>query len=51
MITITRHPTGPRLHIAGHRIHHGPTGLLIAAIGLAIAAHDHKDWPWRPKDP
>lgn len=57
-ISVTRHPHGPRLHVLGARIHHGPPGALIAAagaalrkpllivLGAAIAASDAHDFPW-----
>lgn len=52
---IIRHPNGPRLYVGGLRVHHGTTGLLVAAaglgsrsrplvaLGLLLAAHDRHD--------
>jgi hypothetical protein len=31
MVKLERHPAGPRLWIAGQRIHHGAVGCLLAA--------------------
>jgi hypothetical protein len=50
---IVRHPHGPRLYIAGRRLHHGVAGLAVAAIctlfghrrlALASAAYGATDW-------
>ena len=38
-------PTLRRVWIGGQRVHHGLTGLLFAAAGLAMIAHDWKDRP------
>jgi hypothetical protein len=38
-------PTRRRLWICGQRVHHGPTGLMLAALGAALVAHDWKDRP------
>jgi hypothetical protein len=35
-----------RLWILGQRVHHGPTGILLAALGAALVAHDWKDRPF-----
>ncbi len=32
-----------RLWICGQRCHHGATGSLLAALGVALMAHDWKD--------
>ena len=32
-----------RLWIRGQRCHHGATGVLLAATGLLLMAHDWKD--------
>lgn len=57
-----RHPEGPRLYLKGRRIHHGTAGIFVAAaallvhqprlaaIGLAMIAHDAGDFPWRDCD-
>ena len=34
-----------RLWIPGQRMHHGPTGIVLAALGAALVAHDWKDRP------
>ena len=34
-----------RLWILGQRVHHGPTGIVLAALGAALVAHDWKDRP------
>lgn len=43
VLRITQHPTGPRLWICGHRVHHGLTGVLLVLAGVALAAHDRHD--------
>ena len=35
LIRLTVHPAGPRLYLAGRRIHHGLTGLALIASALA----------------
>jgi hypothetical protein len=37
--------TRRRLWICGQRIHHGSTGVLLAAFGTLLMAHDWKDRP------
>ena len=34
-----------RVWICGQRVHHGLTGVLLAAAGTALMAHDWKDRP------
>jgi hypothetical protein len=34
-----------RVWICGQRVHHGATGILLAAFGAALVAHDWKDRP------
>ncbi len=34
-----------RLWVGGWRLHHGVTGMILAAIGGALMAHDWKDRP------
>jgi hypothetical protein len=62
MTGVVRHPHGPRVYLAGRRIHHGSVGLALAAaavavhrprvalIGLALVAHDARDFPFRDRD-
>ena len=38
-------PTRRRVWICGQRVHHGATGILLAALGAALVAHDWKDRP------
>jgi hypothetical protein len=38
--------SGRRLCICGQRIHHGLTGVALAVVGVALALHDRRDWPW-----
>jgi hypothetical protein len=59
---IVRHPRGPRLYVAGLRVHHGSAGLAVAAAAVALrrpsvaaaalvaVAHDRADFPWRDCD-
>lgn len=67
LITIDRHPNGPRLYLHGLRIHHGLTGSVLMAMSLlvppsprrravracalAMIAEDGHDFPWRLIDP
>lgn len=62
MTGVVRHPNGPRLYVAGLRVHHGTAGCALALVGLtrrnlvltAIAAamvvDDLADFPWRDCD-
>ena len=62
MTGVVRHPYGPRLYVAGVRIHHGSAGCALALIGLArrnllltaiaaaMVADDVGDFPWRDCD-
>jgi len=34
-----------RLWIFGQRVHHGPTGIVLAALGALRVPHDWKDRP------
>lgn len=54
-VVVKRYPQGPRVWLAGQRVHHGSVGcaLLLAAgrkhrrllaAGLLLAAHDRHDW-------
>jgi hypothetical protein len=38
-------PERRRVWIGGQRVHHGLTGLMLAALGAALVAHDWKDRP------
>jgi len=38
-------PARRRLWVCGQRVHHGSTGLFLAALGAALVAHDWKDRP------
>jgi hypothetical protein len=56
LIYVQRHPNGPRLYVADHRVHHGTSGLVLCAACLltrrprtalamlALALHDAHDW-------
>lgn len=62
MTRIVGHPCGPRLYVAGLRVHHGAAGCaialiglarhntLIAAVGLVMAIDDRADFPFRDCD-
>lgn len=39
-----------RCWVLGKRLHHGLAGAAMVAIGLALAVHDRKDWPWPIND-
>ena len=61
-LNIDHHPHGPRLYVAGRRVHHGLAGGIAAlallstnhrrlALGLAAyAATDWRDFPFRDCD-
>ena len=34
-----------RVWVCGQRVHHGLTGVLLAAAGTVLMAHDWKDRP------
>jgi hypothetical protein len=38
-------PVRRRVWIGGQRVHHGATGVLLAALGAVLVAHDWKDRP------
>lgn len=62
MTGIVRHPWGPRVYLAGRRVHHGSAGCALALVGVArhnawlgviagaMIAHDAGDFPWRDCD-
>lgn len=57
-VVVRSYPQGPRVWIAGQRVHHGATGVALlaaaaltrrqrafaATLGLVLAAHDRHDW-------
>lgn len=64
LVVIRSYPQGPRVWVAGQRVHHGASGLLLAAmlrkrrrlavLALAWAAtdwHDRRAWFAREKVP
>lgn len=47
VVNVVDHADGKRLYICGLRCHHGPPGIVLAIIGLALCVsdwHDRKDW-------
>jgi len=34
-----------RVWVCGQRVHHGATGIMLAAFGAFLVAHDWKDRP------
>lgn len=42
-----RVPRGPnrgyRCYVLGRRLHHGVTGIMLAALGAAMVVHDRRD--------
>ena len=45
-------PSRRRLWLLGQRVHHGVAGLLLAATGTFLMAHDWKDRPmWFQRGP
>jgi hypothetical protein len=63
IVTVARKPGSVKVYVAGLRLHHGITGIVVAGAGLAlrrrrmfllgcaITAHDWRDWPWPIIDP
>jgi hypothetical protein len=43
-VVIVKHPKGPRLYVAGRRVHHGTWGCLAVATGAWLAWWDRRDW-------
>jgi hypothetical protein len=39
-----------RVYVFGRRVHHGRTGICLTLVGLAMVAHDRKDFPWPTVD-
>lgn len=37
---------GWRCYVAGHRLHHGMTGLILVGAGIALCLHDRRDFPY-----
>jgi hypothetical protein len=63
MVRIDKHENGPRVYLAGKRLHHGTVGLgltvtalkikklrPLALVGLAMIYHDRHDFPWTDKN-
>lgn len=62
VVRVDRHPYGPRVYLAGRRIHHGSAGLVLAValraarrrklsyLALLAVAHDARDFPFRDCD-
>ena len=61
VLRLDRHPAGPRLYVAGRRVHHGSAGAigaltlarrhpLLGAICVALLWHDRRDFPFRDCD-
>lgn len=61
-LCLIHHPHGPRLYVAGVRVHHGLAGLIGAALCALTGAHklaatlalygasDWRDFPFRDTD-
>jgi hypothetical protein len=53
-LVVRRFPQGPRVWLAGQRVHHGSVGCMLLAAGLhhrrvfaaglVLVAHDRHDW-------
>lgn len=41
---------GPRVYVAGYRLHHGAVGFALALLGVGLMLHDWKDRPWPLRD-
>lgn len=46
MTSLLRITPTRRLYCLGLRVHHGPVGVLLAVLGLVLAVHDRRDYPW-----
>lgn len=54
VVCVRRYPAGPRVWVCGQRVHHGATGLVLAALlhkrrhfaaaCLLACLHDRHDW-------
>jgi hypothetical protein len=57
IVAVRSYPQGPRLWVAGQRVHHGATGCALVAaacarrhavvcivVGGLLALHDRHDW-------
>lgn len=36
-----------RCYLVGRRLHHGLVGAIFVGVGVGLALHDLKDFPWR----
>lgn len=39
-------PNKKRVWVLGKRIHHGLVGVALIGVGVALAIHDRKDFPF-----
>jgi len=46
MFRVTRTAHGPKVYLAGLRVHHGLAGLALAAAGVALVIDDWADRWW-----
>jgi hypothetical protein len=57
IVAVRSYPQGPRVWVAGQRVHHGSVGVVVtlaaitsrrarlaALVGAALVAHDRHDW-------
>lgn len=47
VVDVLRSLPGPKVTIYGRRIHHGAFGCWLIAVGLLLALHDRRDFPWK----
>lgn len=43
-VVVRPYPQGRRVWVFGQRLHHGTVGLVLTLLGVALAAHDRRDW-------
>lgn len=59
-MNVIRHPNGPRVYVAGRRVHHGLAALIalpfcgrsraLRLVAVTALAHDIRDFPFRDID-
>jgi hypothetical protein len=42
-------PAPRRVYLCGRHLHHGLDGLVLIIVGIGLALHDRRDFPWRPE--
>jgi hypothetical protein len=45
-VRVVTQPGSARVYVFGRRLHHGLFGIALSIVGLALAVHDRRDWPF-----